>query len=284
MKRYKYSINNLDCAHCAKKIEDELSKDNRLKNVIVNFSTLKLSFEAENDISLKELNSVISKIDSKVSVSDNSNKNKNKEYHFVILLIGFLFGVLGVFLNNNILSEIFILFSYLILLYKPFMNAVSMIIKNKTINENLLIVISCVGAYIIGENFEGIMVVSLYLLGKILEEKAINNTRGSVEDLIDLKEKFAYKKVGDKVVKTEVEFLIENDIIIVKKGSRIPVDGVIKNGESLIDYSMLTGESELVKVKEKDEILSGTINKGEVIEVIVTKKYKANKAGNPLTN
>lgn len=274
MKRYKYSINNLDCAHCAKKIEDELSKDNRLKNVIVNFSTLKLSFDAESDISLKELNSVISKIDSKVSVSDNSNKNKNKEYHFVILLIGFLFGVLGVFLNNNILSEIFILFSYLILLYKPFMNAVSMIIKNKTINENLLIVISCVGAYIIGENFEGIMVVSLYLLGKILEEKAINNTRGSVEDLIDLKEKFAYKKVGDKVVKTEVESLIENDIIIVKKGSRIPVDGVIKNGESLIDYSMLTGESELIKVRVKDEILSGTINKGEVIEVIVTKKYE----------
>lgn len=114
MKRYKYSINNLDCAHCAKKIEDELSKDNRLKNVIVNFSTLKLSFDAESDISLKELNSVISKIDSKVSVSDNSNKNKNKEYHFVVLLIGFLFGFLGVFLNNNILSEIFILFSYLI--------------------------------------------------------------------------------------------------------------------------------------------------------------------------
>lgn len=274
MKKYKYNINNLDCAHCAKKIEEELNKDERLNNVIVNFSSLKISYETEENISLKELNSIINKIESGVSVTLEVSDSNTKEYHFVVLLIGFLFGLIGVFCSNYVIGEVLTLLSYIVLLYKPFKSAFLMLVKNKAINENLLIVISCVGAYIIGENFEGIMVVSLYLLGKILEEKAINNTRHSVRTLIDLKENFAFKKVDDKVIKVDVESLMEKDVIIVKKGSRIPVDGVVLKGSSFIDYSMLTGEVAPVNVGVNDEVLSGTINKGEVIEVKVTKRYE----------
>lgn len=276
MKKFKYNINNIDCANCAREIEEGLNKNERLQNVVVNFSTSKISYETDEFISLKELNSLVEKIEPGVTVTEEVlEKDKNKkEYHVLVLLVGFLFGIVGVFFSDDyIVSEVFILFSYIVLLYKPFLNAVKMLITNKSINENLLIVISCTGAYIIGENFEGIMVISLYLLGKILEEKAINNTRNSVKELIDLKEIYAYKKVDDTTVKVEVEELIENDVIVVKKGSRIPVDGIVKNGNTIIDTSMLTGEEELVKVEKNDEVLSGTINKGEVIEVVVTKRY-----------
>jgi len=274
MKKYRYNINNLDCANCAKRIEDSLNKDKRLNNVIVNFSTSRLSFETDSNISLNEINKLVSLIDDGVTISEDEVK-QSKEYNFILLIIGFLFGIVGILFNiQDLVNKVLILISYIILLYKPFINALKMLIKSKTINENLLIVISCVGAYLIGESFEGIVVVSLYLLGKILEEKAINNTRSSVKKLIDLKENFAYKRIDSKNVKVDVESLKVGDVIVVKKGDRAPVDGIIIEGNTLLDSSALTGESDLVEVNVNDNILSGTINKGDIILVKVTSEYK----------
>jgi Cd2+/Zn2+-exporting ATPase len=274
IKKYIYNINNLDCAHCAQKIENELNKDYRLKNVKVNFATSKLSYEANENISLKEINKIIEKIEFGVTITETELKAK-KEYHLVTLILGIFLGICGIQLNSNyIIGEILILISYIILLYKTFLNAINMLIKNRTINENLLLVISCTGAYIIGENFEGIMVISLYLMGKILEEKAINNSRNSVKKIIDLKEIYANKIVKGKIEKVEVEELKINDVILIKKGDKIPNDGIIVKGSTYLDTTSLTGESKLKKVGEQDQILSGCINKGDVIEVKVTSEFK----------
>lgn len=275
MKRYKYNITNLDCANCAREIEEELNKNELLKNVIVNFSTSKISYESEYEISLKDLNKYVKKIENDASVVEEKDIRQNKEYHSPILIIGTLFGVFSASVKLPFyLNDLLIILSYSILMYRPLINAISTLIKNRTINENALITISCIGAYLIGETMEGIMVLFLYVLGKILEEKAINNTRRSIKNLLDIKQDYANKKEKKDLVKISVEEIQIGDMLIVKKGEKIPVDCVITNGNTKLDTSALTGESELLIVNKGDKLLSGFINTDDLIEVIATSLFK----------
>ena len=133
--------------------------------------------------------------------------------------------------------------------------------------------ISCLGALALGEVLEGMMVIALYTIGKILEEKAINNSRKSIKDLLDIKEPYVNLKVRDKIDQIRVEDVKLNDILIVKKGEKIPVDGVVVKGSTLLDTSALTGEADLDNVTVKSNVISGSINMGEVIEIKATKTY-----------
>ena len=106
--------------------------------------------------------------------------------------------------------------------------------------------------------------------GKILEEKAVNNSRKSIKDLIDIKQPYANLKQTDEIKKVYVEEIKINDILVVKKGEKIPVDGIVITGETMLDTSALTGESELMQIKEGDQVLSGSMNMGEIIEIKAT--------------
>jgi len=274
MKKYRYQIINLDCPNCAKKIEEYFDKDKHFNNVIINFSTKKLSFESDKEVSLNEINRMVKSIEDSIVVIDNSIK-VNKEYHWEILLIAVIIGLLGLFLPvKNLISSILIIISYILLLYRPFINAVKTLIKNHTINENLLITISCIGAYLIGEIFEGLMVVILYSIGKILEEKAVNKTRSSIKNIMDLKEEIANLKKDNEIIKIKVDEIKIGDILVIKKGEKVPVDGIIINGNTKVDTSMLTGESELLEIKSNDKILAGYINAGNVFEMTASKIYE----------
>ena len=160
--KQRYNINNLDCANCARRLEENLNKSDKLNNVIVNFSTKKISFNS--DISLEELNRLIKKIEPEAYASREENK---EEYHILLLVLGIIFGILGEVLSFKY-SFILSIVSYVLLLARPLYNAYKLLINNHSINENLLICISAIGAYLLNKRFEGIMVVSLYLLGKIL--------------------------------------------------------------------------------------------------------------------
>ena len=270
MKKYKYNINNLDCANCAREVEESLNNNELFKNVVVNFSTSKLSYESEHEFTIKELNDLIQKIEPDASVSS-ENIEVKKEYHLSILVIAVLICLLGYFLNiPSIYKTILYVISYTLLLYRTFINAIKLLIKSKTINENFLITISCVGAFLIGDVMEGMMVIVLYMVGKILEEKAINNSRKSIKDLLDIKEPFANKKENKTITKVAVEDININDILVVKKGEKVPVDGIIIKGKTLLDTSMLTGEAELVEKNINDQVLSGCINMGDAIEIKAT--------------
>ncbi len=271
MKKYKYKINNLDCANCAREIEEMLNERDDFKEAVVNFSTCRISYESDKDYSLEELNSIIKGIEPEAYVSLNEEDNDSKEYHLETLIIALLVGLLGYFLPiPRIIKIILYVISYSLLLYKTSINAYKMLRKGKGINENLLIMISCLGALFIGEVLEGMMVITLYTIGKILEEKAINNSRKSIKDLLDIKEPYANLIEGKNTVKIPVEEVKLDDVLVVKKGEKVPVDGVIIKGSSILDTSALTGESEGVKVNPQDEVLSGSINMGDVLEVRAT--------------
>ncbi len=273
MKKYKYDIVNLDCANCARKIEDTLNKNPKINECIVNFNTKKISYMS-NHLTLDDVNKLVKEIEPDASVVENVIEEK-KEYHLSILITGVLLGIIGLFTNiNKIINEILIILSFIILLYKPFTTAVKTLIKNKSINENALIVISCIGTYIVGEKMEGIMVVALYLIGKILEEKAINNTRKEIKTLVDIRQDYGNVLDGSSLVTKDVNDIKINDILLIKQGEKIPLDGVITKGSTHLDLKSLTGESELVSVNVNDKVLSGSINTGNVIEVKVSSLYK----------
>ena len=267
MSKYKYKINNLDCANCARKIEENLNKNENFKNVKVNFNTMMISYETDKDISIESVNKLIKSVEPDAYISSEENENK-KEYHLSILIIGIIFGLLGSYLNvSSTIKLIFLVIAYILLLYKVTINAFKILIHGKSINENALILISCIGAFILGEAMEGMMVIVLYTIGKILEEKAINNSRKSIKDLMDIKSIYANKKEGNKTITINVEDVNIGDILIVKKGEKVPVDGVVIKGSSYLDTSSITGESESMNVKVQDKVLSGFINLGDVLEI-----------------
>lgn len=277
LKKYKYRLNNLDCANCANKIEERLKKENNLSDVVVNFSSLTLSFMSNDDIKIEDISNIVTKIEPEVVVTkiDEEVKENKKNYNLIRLIIGVIIALLGLYVNfnNEIINKILIISSYVILLYRTFKVAFKMLIKSHTINENALITISAIGAYFVDKQMEGLMVIILYEIGKILEEKAVNNSRNSIKDLMNIKQDFANKVVGDKTKVVNVEDVKINDILIIKKGEKIPVDGIVIEGETKLNLFSLTGESDLVNKKENDEVLSGSINEGKVIKIKATKLF-----------
>lgn len=274
MKKYKYNINNLDCANCAREVLESLNENKDFKNVIVNFNTKKLIYESDKEFTLPELNKLVKEVEPDAFITD-EEVNIKKEYHFSILVVGVIIGLIGYFVKMpTYLKWILYVISYSMLLYRCIINSLKLLIKSKTINENLLITVSCLGALALKNVLEGIMVITLYTIGKILEEKAINNSRNSIKDLMDLTDKTVNIKVGKEVKNILVDDVKVGDILLVKKGEKIGVDGIIKSGTSSIDSSMLTGESEPVFIKEGDKVLSGSINLGDVILVRATSTFE----------
>lgn len=274
MKKYKYKLNNLDCANCASKIELRLKKENNLENVIVNFSNLTLSFSSNDDIKKEYISNIIKSIEPDVEILLLNETSNNKNYNILRLFIGIIFAIFSfIFKNYKLLSEIFLIISYIVLLYRTFKNAIKMLIKSKTINENTLITISSIGAYLINEKMEGLMVITLYEIGKILEEKAVNKSRNSIKNLMNIAQDYANLIYDDKQEKINVEDVKIGDILLIKKGEKVPVDGIVIEGETKLDLSTLTGESEYVSIKENDTILSGSINTLDIIKIKATKKY-----------
>lgn len=273
MKKYKYNINNLDCAACAREIEEMLNKHEDFSNATVNFNTCKIAYESNKDYSLEELNDLVRRVEPECFITL-EEKETRKEFSLSFLVLALAIGLSGYFLPlPKAIKIILYLISYSMLLYRTTINAIKLLLKGNGINENALMTISCLGALALGEVLEGMMVITLYTIGKILEEKAINNSRKSIKDLLDIKEPYANLKVKDKIEQIRVEDVKLNDILVVKKGEKIPVDGVVVKGSTLLDTSALTGEADLDNVTVKSNVISGSINMGEVIEIKATKTY-----------
>lgn len=289
LKKYKFTLKNLDCANCANKIQNKLSENKDYKDVVVNFNTLRLSFESKqeyNDVK-ENIVEVISKLEPEVEVLDINEHHHEEHSHnkipkekkrinanLVRLIIGIILMILGVYISlPEYLNQILTILAYILLLYRTTKNTIKLL-KSKTIDENLLVTISCIGAYFIGEQAEGLVVIVLYEIGKLLEDKAINNTRKSIISLMDIKPEYANLKHENHEHKVSPEEVNIGDIITVKQGEKVPLDGVVVFGKASLNTASLTGESKLRKVKENDNIFSGSINEKGLVEVKVTEKYE----------
>jgi Zn2+/Cd2+-exporting ATPase len=272
MKKLKYHIINLDCANCALKIEEALNKNPELRNVSVNFTTQTITYET-NNVDLSKLNKLVNEIEPDAKVVEKIKAEK--DYHLVPLSVAIILYLIAFFIKMPlIISNIILLIAYSLLLYKPLINAIKALINSHSINENMLITISAIGAFLIDKKMEGLMVVLLYDIGKYLEEKALNNSRQAISDIVSLKQDYANLVKDKKVTKIAVEDIKLNDLLLVKKGEKVPVDGQIINGQSSLDMAALTGESVPISIKIDDHILSGSINLGNPFMMQATTTYE----------
>lgn len=279
MKSYKYTLKGLDCAACAKKVEDEIANTEGYEDVVVNFSTLKLTFKTDKQSPKKEIIKLVQKLEPDVEVLEDGEENHHKEEHngndIARIIIGiaiYLIAIIGKL--NTIVTSVLTIIAFVILLYKTAKKGFKQLFKNKVLDENMLIVVSAIGAYLVGKISEGLMVITLYEIGKILESKAVNKTRKSISDLMNIKPEYANLKQGEEWNQVTPDEVKIGDIILVKTGEKIPLDGIVIKGNAQIDNSALTGESKLIEIAENSKVLSGSINTNGLIEVKVEQTYE----------
>lgn len=270
--KYKFNIKNLDCANCAREVEKSLNEDKKINKAVVNFNTSTITVETDVDDAFSYVKETVAMIEpdailSKEKIESDNNKDVYR------LLIGAVIGILGIVIKISPVNMILIVIAYIILIYKTLLTALKQL-KNRKINENFLVSISAIGAYLLGKHHEGLMVIFLYELGKMLEAKAVARSRNSVSELMNIKEESSNLKVNNKIKKVPTTEVSIGDIIVVKEGERVPLDGIVIKGNSLVDTSFLTGESIPVSVKQGSVLLSGSINKGDILEIKVTSLYK----------
>ncbi len=281
MKRYEFILKDLDCAACANEIQEKLEKNPKLHNVNVNFAKLKLTYETD-EVSVEEVRKAVLEqepdvemIDASLEHTEQKEEKSNTMSQVCRLVIGIAIAFIGMYAKlPATASIILIIVGYAILLYRTAKNAIKMLFKSKKINENFLITISCIGAYLVGEHLEGLMVIILYEIGKILEEKSINKSRKSIKDLMNIKPEYANLKIENEIKQVSPEEVQIGDIILVKEGEKVPLDGIVTKGNADLNTASLTGESKLSQVQEGKNVLSGSIVVEGMIEVKVTEKYE----------
>ena len=269
-----FNIEGMDCGSCAKSIENHLNTLPSVKNVSVNFSTGKMKIEHSN--SVEDIMSEVSKIGYKASLQSNKKSiqtNKNKNENGLVILSGVLIalGFIGSFNGiSTLMSTILYAIAMVISGYKPVKSAFYAI-KTRSLDMNVLMSAAAIGAALIGEWLEGATVVWLFAIGNYLQTKSIERTRNSIRNLMDLAPPEAWVQVGSEIIKKPVEEITVGDIIIVKPGDKIPLDGEIIQGESSVNQAPITGESIPVDKEIGDTVYAGTINEHGSLEIKVTK-------------
>lgn len=202
------------------------------------------------------------------------NKNMKKRLARIIISTVLLIIAVIIDVENEWLKITFYLLSYLIVGYDVLLRAGRNIIRGKVFDENFLMSLATIGAMFIREYAEGLAVMLLYQIGELFQSYSVNKSRKSIVDLMDIRPDYANVKRNQQVIQVNPDEVKVGDIIVIKPGERIPLDGVVVEGISYIDTSALTGESVPREVGQGQEILSGCINVNGLITAEVTREYE----------
>lgn len=205
-------------------------------------------------------------------MSKKDKRNLNK------IIISSIIVVISLLIPLNIIKTILFIVAYLIVGYPIIKKAVTNIFHGEVFDENFLMTIATIGAFLTGEYLEGVLVMLLYQVGELFQSYAVASSRKSITELMDIRPDYANLKDGEKYKKVSPEEVNIGDIILVKPGEKVPLDGIVIEGNSYLDTVALTGESVPRKVNKDDEILSGCINKTSVLTVKVTKEFSQSTA------
>ena len=198
--------------------------------------------------------------------------NKKMKKQIIIIITSIVLLIIA-FLINDKLSVVFFLFSYIIVGHKIIYKAFRNIIRGKVFDENFLMTIATLGAFFINEIPEAVTVMLFYQIGEFFQDYALDKSRKSISSLMDIRPDYANVVKGKDTVKVNPSEVKIGDIIVVKSGEKIPLDGIVESGDSALNTSALTGESKLRKVDIGDEVLSGSINISGILKIKVTKEF-----------
>ncbi len=280
-------IDGLDCAHCAAKIEDKVKKMPEIKNASLDFLSKKLKFELYDDSNvasiIENIKSIVGKIepDAEVIYGLNEAVIDNEEcdegtgkIEKMILVSGIIIYAIAIIFNFSHWTEFTLyLISYLMIGKNVLLQSCKNISHGQVFDENFLMSIASIGAFSIGQFPESIAVMLFYRIGEYFQDKAVDRSRKSISELMNIKPDFANLKTLDGIKKVKPEYVNIGDLILVKPGEKVPIDGEITEGNSMVDTSALTGESVPRDVSYGDTVLGGYINKNGLLTVKVNKKF-----------
>lgn len=283
----KLFLKGLGCANCAKKMEEQTQKLEGIEMAAVNFATgimsIELSQQANRNFRniLKEIEKIIKTIEPQVEVivvQENTEEPEDEEIfakkHIFKLGIGIIFFVAAIFYKGNLSLELALfLISYFLIGGEVLARAINNIRRGQIFDENFLMSIATIGAFIVGEYPEGVAVMLFYQIGETFQDMAVNKSRRSIKALLDIKPDYANLLENGIERKVDPENVSIGDIIIIKPGERVPLDGIIVEGTTMVDTAALTGESVPRKIEVGEELLSGSINLTGLVKVEVTKRF-----------
>ena len=307
----KLYLKGLDCANCANKIENKVNKLESVEEAVLNFSLslLIVNLKENSDVNKveEEIKTIVNKLEPHVIVSKYDNNIKEKksvctseccsghahnveEKHEesyehnhsegvslrdkVTLAIGFILFAIAIFIGEekSYVPYIYAL-SYVLVGGKVVLSAIRNIFRGQVFDENFLMTVATLGAFAIGNHPEGVAVMIFYEIGELFQSYAVNRSRKSISSLMDIRADYANLIIDGKEKKVDPSEIKIDDIIVIKPGERVPLDGVVIEGNTSLDTSALTGESLPRNIELNDEILAGVINLTGVIRVKVTKEF-----------
>ena len=281
----KYNLKNLDCASCASKIEASLSKMEEVKFVSVNFASLSMTIDTDH---IEKVKARIKKLEPEVEVVEKGkgsaivSKSELAENKWTIIkaVAGLALLVTGLVYEEKLHNTPFeiaeyavFITGYLIVGWKVLASAIRNIIRGKFFDEQFLMAIATLGAFAIHQMPEAMAVMLFYVTGEFFQDIAVGRSRNSIKSLLEIKPEYANLKKGSELIKVSPEDVKIGDLIVVKAGEKVPLDGIILEGTSFVDTSALTGESVPRKLKEKDNILAGMMNQSGFLTIKVNKLF-----------
>ena len=282
MKR-EFILEGLNCPNCAARIEADVGKlpEVTLSSLNLIKQTLTLEFSRDDDIFSKVERIVHSyEPDVKVRLKSDAHTHDHHAHDTKKMLlrmgIGAVIFALGILLGKTVpfpAQLALYIAAYVILGHDVVLSAVKNIVKGHVFDENFLMSLSSIGAFFIGEYPEAVGVMLFYQVGEFFQDLAVQRSRKSISDLMDIRPDTATVKRNGECVTLSPEDVAEGEWILVKPGEKIPLDGVVLMGESMVDTRALTGESVPRSVRPLDEVLSGCINETGLLTIQVTKTY-----------
>lgn len=279
----------LDCAHCAAKIEREANNIDGVKRTAVDFTSQKLHIERDENASvdsiINKVTEIVNRIEPEVKVQyvtdkrtkivheeEDEEDNKKELIRFGVGAV--IYGAVVLFKFDFAIELVLFIISYILIGGEVVLRAIKNIGRGQIFDENFLMFIATVGAFAIGEFPEAVAVMLFYQIGEMFQDMAVNRSRKSISALMDIRPDYANLVVGHGEQKVSPEEVEIGDFILVKPGEKVPLDGVVVEGNSMLDTSALTGESIPREVAPGNEILSGVINKNGVLKVKVVKTFE----------
>ncbi len=281
----KYTLKNLDCASCASKIEDNLTKLEEVKFVNVNFATSSMTIDTDD---IEKVKNKIIEVEPEVEVVDYGDEKtivskseiaENKRAIFkavsgmLLLLIGIIFEDAIHDTPFQIAEYLVFVTAYLIVGWDIITLAVKNIFRGRVFNEHFLMTIATLGAFAIDQMPEAVAVMLFYVVGELFQDIAVNRSRKSIKSLLEIKPDYANLKSNGDIKKVSPEDVNIGEVIVVKPGEKIPLDGRVTEGSSFVDTSALTGESVPQSIKPNDDVLAGMINQSGLLTIKVSKPF-----------
>ena len=279
MKDINLKVTGLTCASCAANIESKAKNIKDIENVSIDLmnNSVKLTINNSEDEEriLSQLNTLADNIEpgSKILYKEEVIESRTLDNRLIRIISSSLLLLMGLSISTPFISFSFLILSYFIVGYDVIITATKKIIRGQALDEHFLMSIATIGAVIIGERFEAVLVMLLYQIGEFLQDRAVNQSRKSISELMDIKPDFATLIVDNQEVAVKPESVKVGDKIIIRPGEKVALDGFVESGVSSVDAKALTGESLFKVVEEGSEVLSGSINIDGVIVVKVSKSY-----------